>query len=46
MDCHELQGRAQGDETKIPATVMIFGVVSSEGHIMPRHNEAVGGYIE
>ena len=29
--------RAQGDETKLPATVMIFGVVSSEGHIMPHH---------
>ena len=27
--------RAQGDEIKFPATVMVFGVVSSEGHIMP-----------
>ena len=25
---------AQGDE-KFPATVMVFGLVSSEGHIMP-----------
>ena len=24
-------------ETKFPATVMVFGVVSSEGHIMPHH---------
>ena len=24
-------------KTKFPATVMIFGVVSSEGHIMPPH---------
>ena len=29
------RGRAQGDETKFLATVMVFGVVSSEGHIMP-----------
>ena len=25
-------------KTKFPATVMVFGVVSSEGHIMPPHN--------
>ena len=24
-------------KTKFPATVMVFGVVSSEGHIMPSH---------
>ena len=24
-------------KTKFPATVMVFGVVSSEGHIMPPH---------
>ena len=24
-------------KTKFPATVMVFGVVSSEGHIMPTH---------
>ena len=29
--------RAQGEETKFPATVMVFGVVSSDGHIMPPH---------
>ena len=26
-------------KTKLPATVMVFGVVSSEGHIMPPHIE-------
>ena len=29
-------------KTKFPATVMIFGVVSSEGHIMPPHIYEVG----
>ena len=29
-------------ETKFPATVMVFGVVSSEGHIMPPHIFEVG----
>ena len=29
-------------KTKIPATVMVFGVVSSEGHIMPPHILNVG----
>ena len=29
-------------KTKLPATVMIFGVVSSEGHIMPPHIFEVG----
>ena len=33
---------AQGDETKFPATVMVFGVVSSEGHIMPPQIFEVG----
>ena len=29
-------------ETKFPATVMVFGMVSSEGHIMPPHIFEVG----
>ena len=29
-------------ETKFPATVMVFGVVSSEGHIMTPHIFEVG----
>ena len=29
-------------ETKFPATVMVFGVVSSDGHIMPPHIFEVG----
>ena len=29
-------------KTKFPATVMVFGVVSSEGHIMPPHIFEVG----
>ena len=29
-------------KTKFPATVMVFGVVSSEGHIMPHHIFEVG----
>ena len=29
-------------KTKFPATVMVFGVVSSEGHIMPPHICEVG----
>ena len=29
-------------ETKFPATVMVFGVVSNEGHIMPPHIFEVG----
>ena len=29
-------------KTKFPATVMVFGVVSSEGHIMPSHIFDVG----
>ena len=29
-------------KTKFPATVMIFGVVSSEGHIMPPHIFEIG----
>ena len=39
-------------KTKFPATVMVFGVVSSEGHIMPPHIFEVGlkvntkGYLD
>ena len=29
-------------KTKFPATVMVFGVLSSEGHIMPPHIFEVG----
>ena len=29
-------------KTKFPATVMVFGIVSSEGHIMPPHVYEVG----
>ena len=29
-------------KTKFPATVMVFGMVSSEGHIMPPHIFKVG----
>ena len=29
-------------KTKFPATVMVFGVLSSEGHIMPPHVFEVG----
>ena len=29
-------------KTKFPTTVMVFGVVSSEGHIMPPHIFEVG----
>ena len=29
-------------KTKLPATVMVFGVLSSEGHIMPPHIFEVG----
>ena len=29
-------------KTKFPATVMVFGVVSSDGHIMPPHIFEVG----
>ena len=29
-------------KTKFPATVMVFGVVSNEGHIMPLHIFEVG----
>ena len=29
-------------KTKFPATVMVFGMVSSEGHIMPPHIFEVG----
>ena len=29
-------------ETKFPATIMVFGVVSCEGHIMPPHIFEVG----
>ena len=29
-------------KTKFPATVMVFGVVSSKGHIMPPHIFEVG----
>ena len=29
-------------KTKFPATVMVFGVVSSEGHIIPPHIFEVG----
>ena len=32
----------RGMKTKFPATVMVFGVVSSEGHIMPPHIFEVG----
>ena len=32
----------KGMKTKFPATVMVFGVVSSEGHIMPPHIFEVG----
>ena len=34
--------RAQGDENKVPSTVMVFGVVSSQGHIIPPHIFEVG----
>ena len=34
--------RITGTKTKFPATVMVFGVVSSEGHIMPPHIFEVG----
>ena len=34
--------RAQGDENKVFGTVMVFGVVSSEAHIMPPHIFHVG----
>ena len=34
--------RDQGDENRFPATVMVFGEVSSEGHIMPPHIFEVG----
>ena len=34
--------RAQGDEKKFPATVMVFCVFSSEGHIIPPHIFEVG----
>ena len=37
--CH---GCAQGDENKVSATVIVFGVVSSVGHIMPPHIFEVG----
>ena len=33
---------AQGDKNKVPAMVTVFGVVSSEGHIMPLHIFEVG----
>ncbi len=33
-------------KTKFPATVMVFGVVSSEGHIMPPHIFEVGLKID
>ena len=29
-------------KTKFPATVMVFGVVSSKGYIMPPHNFEIG----
>ena len=29
-------------KTKFPATIMVFGVLSSDGHIMPRHIFEVG----
>ena len=29
-------------KTEFPATVMVFGVVSSEGHVMPPHIFEVG----
>ena len=29
-------------KTKFPATVMVFGVISSEGHIMPPHIFEIG----
>ena len=32
-------------KTKFPATVMVFGVVSSEGHIMPLHIFKVGSKV-
>ena len=32
----------RGMKTKFPATVMVFGVVSSDGHIMPHHIFEVG----
>ena len=32
-------------KTKFPATVMVFGVVSSEGHIMPPHIFEVGSKV-
>ena len=32
----------RGMKTKFPATVIVFAVVSSEGHIMPPHTFEVG----
>ena len=34
--------RAQGDGNKVSATVIVFGVVLSDGHIMPPHIFEVG----
>ena len=42
LDCHEQQGRARVMKTKFPATVMVFAVVSNEGHIMRPHIFEVG----
>ena len=42
LDCHESQGRAQDDESKVCGYGYGFGVVSSEGHIMPPHIFKVG----
>ena len=41
-DGSTLEGRSQGEKIKFPAMVMVFGVVSSEGHIMPPHIFEVG----
>ena len=40
LQCFSAQLRVM--KTKFPATVMVFGVVSSEGHIMPPHIFEVG----
>ena len=37
LDYHENRNVPTMMKTKFPATIMVFGVVSSEGHIMPPH---------
>ena len=38
----QITGTCSGLKTKFPATVMVFGVVSNEDHIMPPHMFQVG----